>query len=58
MIKCLITVDGWLNYVKVMADSVRLKARYEIMQATKIKRCAHGRIRVYAIQRREVGYSK
>ena len=58
MIKCLITAVGWLSYVKVVANSVGLKARYEIIEAIKTKRCAHGRIRVYAIQRREVRYSK
>ena len=58
VIKCSDTAVGWLSYVKVVADSVKLKAKYEIIEATKAKRCAHGRIRVYVIQRREVRYSK
>ena len=58
VIKCSDTAVGWLNYAKVVANSVRLKARYEIIEATKTKRCAHGRTRVYVIQRREVRYSE
>ena len=58
MIKCSDTAVGWLNYAKVVANSVRLKARYEIIEATKAKRCAHGRIRGYVIQRREERYTK
>ena len=58
VIKCSDTAVGWLRYAKVVGEEVKLKARYEIIKKTKKKRCAHGRTRVYVIQRREVRYSE